>query len=242
MGGIVNDHSHHEQEILLLDAAAAADESSPDFGTLLEVFGLPPAYRRILIRVLRAGSWRDSDSPIDAVWRETMRAIPGRETMRAAAKRDNEGRHRREVNGGYSADRLGWLDHMAQTSLIREKKVRGGDKSGITTGGDKPGIWRQGGGRDAADERAIDAAWALLGKPLSMESLPPELRDWNKIAERAGLDCWETKALQCMALGLSRYASLKALEVAADRRALEAAWRRLERSNFYKVREILVRT
>ena len=131
----MKDHSHRDEDVLDLEVAAA-DEASNEFETLLDVFDLPPAYRGILVQVLQEGSWRASDSPIETVWRATMNAVPRRATMRAALRRDDEGRNRRE-EGGYAPETLGWLNEVAETS-------------GVFRG--KRGQLRRGGGRAEARE------------------------------------------------------------------------------------------
>jgi hypothetical protein len=218
---------NREQDILFLDAAliAAGDNGSPDFETLLDVFDLPPAYKDTLIQVLKEGSWRASESPIETVWRATMNAVPRRATMRAALRRDEEGRNRRREVGGYSKETLGWLNEIAETS-------------GVFRG--ECGQLRRGGGRAEAREEI---------RPQPIKHVPRELRatsadsrevpDWTKIAARAGLDEWETRALHAMARGETCYGAMQALVDSADKRAMEAAWRRLKR-NLDKVRTILV--
>ena len=206
---------HREQEILLLDAAAAAEEASPDIETLLDVFGLPLAYKGILVRVLKEGSWQTSDSPIETVYHATMNAVPRSAMQRAVLGRDEQGRNRRrEKTGRYSPETLGWLYEKAESRR---------------------------GGREEQHE--------LIPQPI--EHVPAELRttsavdsrgvpDWDKIAERSGLDEWETRALHAWARGETCYRAMQALDDAADKRAMEAAWRRLRR-NLHKVRGVLGR-
>ena len=234
----MTDHSttYREQQLLILEAAATDEvtaDRAPEIDTLLDVFGLPAAYKNILARVLMEGSWRSSESPIETVWRATMNAVPRCATMQAAIRRDEEGRSRRE-KGGHSAETLGWLNEMAQTSeAIRDNKrgFRGG----------KPGVWRQRGGREAAQHELIPQPIKHVPRELRTTSVADsrEVPDWTKIAERAGLDEWETRALHMMARGETCYGAMQALEDAADKRAMEAAWRRLKR-NLEKVRSILV--
>ena len=220
--------SHREQDILFLDAAltAADDKASPDFETLLDVFDLPPAYKDTLIQVLKEGGWRASDSPIETVWRATMNAVPRRATMRAALRRDDEGRNRRREVGGYSKETLGWLNEIAETS-------------GVFRG--KRGQLRRGGGRAEACEELRPQPLKHVPRDLRATSVADsrEVPDWTKIAARAGLDEWETRALHAMARGETCYRAMQALVDAADKRAMEAAWRRLKR-NLDKVRTILV--
>jgi hypothetical protein len=221
--------TEREQDISLLDEAAAGDKAALDL--LMDVFDLPAAYKAVLIRVIEEGTWRGSDEPIAYVWREAMRTVSRRDTERVVAKRDDEGRHWREktTHRTPSTENIAWMHYRAETSetcTVRRKDGRS--------------VWRQGGGREQE---------GVTGELNLMPLVPEELRhivgsrqvpDWKKIADRAGLDQWERVALRCMARGWTRYRSLNAFDEAADKRALEAAWRRLERSNFEKVRGILV--
>jgi hypothetical protein len=226
MGGTVNDHSHREQEIQNLDAALA-DHHSPEFELLLEIFDLPLAYKGILILLLEEGSWRASEEPIAYVYRETMRTVSRRDTERVVAKRDDEGRHWREktTRRTPSTENIAWMHYRAETSepcRVRKKNGRS--------------VWRQGAGREQQREIGELNLVSIVPEELRKTMGSRQIPDWTKIAERAELDQWETEALGCMARGWTRYRSINTLVDATDKRALEAAWRRLERSNFAKVR------
>jgi hypothetical protein len=209
-----------EDDLQILEAALA-DHTSPEFGLLLEVFALPAAYTGTLVRVLQEGSWRASDEQIAYVWRATMRTVSQRDTERVVAKRDDEGRNWRErtTRRTPSDEKITWMHHRAETS----EPCRMRSKNGRS-------VWRQGGGRE--EERET--------REVSLMSR--EIPDWQAIAAKADLDQWERVALQFMGQGMTRYSALKGLKgaPAEERRALEAAWRRLERSKFEKVRGILV--
>jgi hypothetical protein len=212
----------NEQDISILDEAAAGDKTA--LALLIDVFDLPAGYRENLIQVLQEGAWRESNEPVEYVYRATA--------PRRATRRDEQGRP---------------IEHLSQRdSNRREVVLRDETVDWLTSDlvlDTKTGAWRKGGGRAREREEALYTASE------SMDRVPASLRmtrearilpDWTRIAERAGLDSWETKALLCMAAGLTRYASMKALDDSQDKRCLESAWKRLKRSNFEKIKSILV--
>jgi hypothetical protein len=222
----VRGDSHREEEIQNLEAALA-DPTSPQFEILIEIFDLPIAYKGILIRVLEEGGWRASDEPVAYVWRETMRTVSQRDTVRVVAKRDDEGRHWREktTRRTPSNENIAWMNYRAETSEACKVRKKNGRS-----------VWRQGGGREQQRETGELNLVSIVPEELRKSMGSRQVPDWTKIAERAELDQWEKEALNCMARGWTRYRSLNTFDDAADKRALEAAWRRLERSNFAKVR------
>ena len=226
----MRDDSRREQDLLDLEVAAS-DEASNEFDTLIDVFGLPPAYRGILVRVLEEGSWRASDEPIAYVWRETMRTVSQRDTERVVAKRDDEGRNWREktTRRTPSPENIAWMHYRSETSELCRVRSKNGRS-----------VWRQGGGREEVRETSEPTLASRVPAALRKSLGSREILDWQAIAANAGLDHWETQALEFMGQGFTRYSAMKILDDAADKRALETAWRRLERSNFEKLRTILV--
>jgi len=61
--------------------------------------------------------------------------------------------------------------------------------------------------------------------------------DWEKWAQAAGFNEWELKALQCKLFGISRERSMEDQPDEGSRRALQAAWRRFERTGMQRLKE-----
>lgn len=64
-------------------------------------------------------------------------------------------------------------------------------------------------------------------------------RDWRKVGERAGLDPWEFKVLEYRRQGTSRDKAMKRQPDEGSRKAIQAAWKSMDRTGWSKVRRIL---
>lgn len=76
--------------------------------------------------------------------------------------------------------------------------------------------------------------YAAAGKPWPEEAFindaPEKLPDWNTWAEQAGLSDWEKKVVEYKMSRVGWTEAMRAQPDEASRRALQAAWRRLERN------------
>lgn len=71
---------------------------------------------------------------------------------------------------------------------------------------------------------------------LDLEARPSIRPDWNKWAQSAGLDEWETKVLRCRLTGISRERALAMLTDDESQKALQAAWKRFDRNGMERLR------
>src|SRR6266702_277689 len=217
--------SFRDQQIALIVAASTAGTGSDDFQALLAACDLSSAYADILVAVLERGRWRAVDYPVEYVRKSALRAV---------FRQEETGKKSREQNSGHSAEELGWLNEMADTSDAMKVE----------------GVWRPGGGRMSA--------WigSMSGPGSPIKRVPSELRitvepaieslvdswetvNWQEVSKRAGLDEWESIALRLRAEVGTLYRALSQCENDIERKALEAAWKRLERKGLKKVRKVL---
>jgi len=64
-------------------------------------------------------------------------------------------------------------------------------------------------------------------------------RDWKKLGEKVGLHFWAIKVLEYRSAGISRDQAINAQPDEICRKAIQAAWRYMDRTGFQKVRDYL---
>jgi hypothetical protein len=84
-------------------------------------------------------------------------------------------------------------------------------------------------GKDPRDEPYIDG--------LDSENRAERWPDWAKWAQTAGLSEWEKKAIEYKVMGVGWTQAMAGQPDAASRRALQAAWRKLERTGERRLRD-----
>lgn len=68
-----------------------------------------------------------------------------------------------------------------------------------------------------------------------VEEAPEPIQNWPEWAKEAGVSYWEQKAIEYKLAGVGRSAALAEQPDEASRRALQAAWKRLERSGLERL-------
>lgn len=66
-----------------------------------------------------------------------------------------------------------------------------------------------------------------------------ERRDWQKLGKKAGLNFWEIKVLEYRSEGTGRDRAMELQPDARSRLAIQAAWKRMERTGWSKVKQLL---
>jgi hypothetical protein len=207
-----------DQELLILEAAVAADDGSPDFDTLLMRFGLHPKQRSLLIEKLRSrkASWRKAKSPIDSLRKIITRAID-----RSYAHLELEESRR------FGAVRI--KDHDSGKSVWRKVP----DQDGFDWNPDESGPTVEEYVRKdlliTIEPSPAESEWCLDSK---------HSVDWAEVARRANLDDLEAEVIQLMAKG-TLYAEMQKVTSEDRKRELRAAWMRVERKLSLKIRSIL---
>jgi hypothetical protein len=232
-----------EQQIDMLETAAAAGEDSPEREALMVACDLSVAFGDILATVLARGRWRAAEYPVEYVRRSAMRAV---------FRRDDVGKNPHKETSGYSNDDLGKIHEAAETSGVAW--VPELDAKNKRTG---KMVQRRGGGEQDPTGRVevgvADRPIRRVPSELLVKVDPSELSDedrewivdplvfvnWSELAKRVGLDEWETRALLLKADGLTCYGALKLSENDSERRSIEAAWKRLERNGLKRLRSVL---
>lgn len=240
--------SDRENWLAILEVAAAKleDWSNEDWKSLLAGLGLPLEDYPSLILTLEQGRWRNAKDP-RAYVKTVARRLAARQKAMECSKIP-EFVPQSKVDGVSSEDLLGHLAFVSET----DGPVRGAD-----------GVWRRSGENELAeyenyDEDSNGNPLSLRGRlwrklPLSLikdglagdvedfsEDWPPSLEnvDLEKWAELAGFDEWEKRVLHYQAKEISRDRALAAQPDDASRRAVQAAWRRFDRSGKRRLQEV----
>ncbi len=219
--------SDREQQIAVLEAATSASKDSADFDLLLGALELPLAYKDILVDAIAAGRWKQAKRPLENLRRTVERLV---------FAPVNKGKKKRIRTIVMSPDEMAWKAEANETSdAIRNVS----------------GVWTRGGGREARrDEYPAVSLLSRVPRDLRTTLYPSadiiehilepwDVGNWDVIAERAGLDAWEKTALDLILDGQTLHSSLKyRCETDEERRLLEAAWKRFQRTKLKKIKEI----
>jgi hypothetical protein len=71
---------------------------------------------------------------------------------------------------------------------------------------------------------------------------PSRSRDWKRLGEKAGLDALQIKVLEYRSQGISRDSAMELQPDDASRKAIQAAWKRFDRTGLKKVQDFLDKT
>ena len=249
-----------EAWISLLDGALQrpGNELNEEWAWLLDQLGLTPEHYPAILEALRQGRWREARNP-----RTYLKTVARREAHKeqlAAEAQDNLVLMPTTAEGR-SASPEGTLDHVAYVRDATEA-VLGSDGIWRSGGGaDRdyysyeedddgdpvetyrehllakvPGTLKQ--KKPASKEWIRTLRW-LNKQTESFQHAKPSIDvDWNEWAKQAGLDEWETKVLQYRAFGVSRDEALAKQSDEVSRKALQAAWRKFDRSSKQMLKDL----
>ena len=241
------------QWIAILEAAAQnpPDEMNEEWTWLMGELGLPFDYYLAVCAAIQQGRWRRAKDP-----RAYVKTVAKREAVKLGLVSDELEPHLTLVNlrpanqNGIPRleDKLGMIHHAATTSDL----LKGAD-----------GVWRQGGGRESDYLADLDYEPPISRLPENLKvvvepdqeqkeifdkinaatddhhwhlksKVTPNWEEWGKLA---GFDDWERLALKYMTGGKSREKALMDQPDEVSRKALQAAWKRFQRSGMERLRK-----
>lgn len=215
-----------EQEIYVLEAAAAAYRSDPGvfeqgLDGLLATLDLQPGQREEFVDALLAGRWRRSPNPYECVTHATRRCGRVR-SVAILLIGDISVPADWESEGSNESDRLTMLSTRSEDSELHELDEAETPK----------GIHR------VRPELKIHEEAPEWLREVCLD--PSDSVDWGQVAQRAKLDEWGADALEYKASGVSLYAALQDQPSDEARKSLRAGWARMERRlKSGKIRKIL---
>lgn len=217
---------------------------------LMAQIGLGPEYFLAIHEAVRQGRWRTAENP-----RAYLKTVAKREAWRMGLLSEDSGDELVFMDGDEelsSEEKLDFALHK-QDAIAPLK-----DKDGIWRSG--PGRDRKFDDPRSEHETYEDFLVSYLPSNLQQFMAPPDglkvlvehinastdevhlhlrnatLPDWARWAERAGLDEWEKRVVEYKLARVSRERALHEQIDEASRKALQAAWKRFERSGIERLR------
>lgn len=243
------------QWMAILEAASQqpCDHVNEEWEWLLDQLGLPPSIFLAVLEAVQQGRWRTAKNP-KAYIKTVARREAGKMGLLSEPPDVLELLDAPTYGENFSME--GRLDHFAHLSDTSEA-IKGED-----------GVWRRGGGWDyddyeekEDDERisfrdVISNGLAELKKPspelvATVEQInrstdefniplnPMWQPDWEKWAAQAGFDEWDYVVLNYRFAQVSRDRALSEQPDDQSRKALQAAWRKFDRSGVERLRSVI---
>jgi hypothetical protein len=247
-------------EILETLAQRRPDEAEAEWVWVMKQLGLGPEYFLAIHEAIRQGRWRGAENPAGY-----LKAVARREARRAEqAEATTEeltiggGEVEGEwLSGEEMLDALEYRQHTRKPAPGSDGTWRAPNPSAQTPArkGARSAFFRlitpkagrrfrrpsQSGPGPFTPEQirsAEQAARELLDAPY-IHDQPERNPDWPQWAQAAGLSEWEKKVIEYKLSGVGWREAVAAQADAVSRRALRAAWRRLERSGFERLKKNL---
>jgi len=210
---------------ILCELVASQAELSEELALLTELLGLPLSCCLAVHQVLREGNWKNSTYPGSYIMKaartlarkdDTLECGGGPLVLMDGAELDKRW-------DGYKLAPIS--EDVDGPRPIPIRPLKGKHYVRAQFAPDEEVLWRE----EEARERG--PFWPNDCKAMGL------FRDWRKLGEKAGLDAWENKVLQYRRRGISREKAMELQPDEVSRKALQAAWRRFDRTGLKKVRD-----
>jgi hypothetical protein len=224
-----------EWEITVLETVLAEGDSL-NLDRLLVILGVDEFHRETLLDVVMAGRWRGKEKPFH--W--TKQAVLGK-----IERLDQARPHWREVSMEIGV--VDFFHFVSDSSIFRKSKYRSGsfDSDWLSRSSK---VWTTGGDKQREDDdRLNDPGPMVLKLPEYLQISiypdgavdPVKLPDWEAIATLSGFDEWETEALKWMTFGDGEAKAMKFYDAPEEKRSIRAAFHRVQRTGFARIRAAL---
>ena len=228
-------------------AQLGVEQSSAVWVWIMQELRLGPQYFLAVREAVQQGRWRTAKNP-----RTYIKAVARREALKMGLMDEDSGSL--VTVGGHAEEATSEeaLEHLGHRYCSREA-AKGAD-----------GVWRTGGGgggdplrreksyrgrlmAGVPDELRVveqpsDEYRAVLDKvnestdEVHFHAKAQEKPDWRSWAEAAGLDPWEKRVLEFRLSGAGRAVAIASQPDEESRKALQAAWKRFERTGMERLR------
>lgn len=189
--------------LLNIIASQPFEECEAEWKEVLGGLRLGMIYVPAIQRVLAEGRWKDAPDPVAYV-RKAARRLAVRLGIVERRRRGNREVPACDLHYEDEQGRALGHDDRLGTALYRHKEKFG---------------WVYPGNRNWAEGRV----------KASLYNEEPEI-DWERAGDLAGLDSAENLVVQLQLIGFTRRTAVRACLTELDRRYMEAAWKRFERS------------
>ena len=230
--------SEHLQWLAILEAAAGRDFDvlDDDWVWLIDELGLPYEYLPAVVDAIAQGRWRTAKNP-----RSYVKVVATREArkMGLVAKADVVQLVNAPTNGEpFSMEDM--LDHYSQLNDERYRDDNYRD--------DEPSSFSM---QDLVSQgltilREPSAEWAAIVDDINRSTdeyhihlTPRYYPDWEKWAQAAGFDQWDRLVLKCKCQKISREDAMAEQPDEQSRKAVQAAWRKFDRTGMERLRAVI---
>lgn len=236
--------------VLETAAKLGVEQSSAVWVWLMQELRLGPQYFLAIREAVQQGRWRTAKNP-----KTYIKTVAKREALKMGLVNEGSsdliriGGRRSEAEEATSEETLEYLEHRSCSRAA----AKGAD-----------GVWRAGGGAiidlagrgknyrdrlmaDVPDELTVveppsDDYKAALDRinestdEVHFHPRPYVKPDWRSWADEAGLDPWEKRVLEYRLSGAGRAVAIASQPDEESRKALQAAWKRFERTGMERLR------
>jgi hypothetical protein len=227
------------QWLVILEAAAgrASDVLDEDWVWLIDELGLPYEYLPAVVEAIAQGRWRTAKDP-----RSYVKVVARREArnMGLVPEPDDIVQLVNAPNNGQPFSMEEMLDHYSQ---LNDERYRDDDYRD-----DERGAFSMQDlvSRGLAILREPSAEWAAIVGDINRSTdeyhihlTPRYWPDWEKWAEAAGFDQWDRLVLDYKRRKISRDQAMAEQPDEASRKAVQAAWRKFDRTGMERLRAVI---
>jgi hypothetical protein len=248
------DSDDKAQWMVILDSASTQhpDEVNEEWQWLLDGLGLSEEYFPAVLEAIHQGRWRTARNP-----RTYVKTV----AKRIAFKADRPSKESAAITlvKSPSGDRAFSMENELEF-LAHQSSSHAAFKSA-------DGVWRSGGGWDEhydheeedepyqeylsslatsevrtpvemnEETKAIFGAMGIGPEEIPLVLISGPRLDWDRWAADAGFDQWDCEVLRCRLCRISRDQALSEQPDETSRKALQAAWRKFDRTGFARLRE-----
>jgi hypothetical protein len=217
----------------LCEQVAQQNDPTEELASLTELLKLPLNCCLAVHQVLKEGNWAKADSPRTYIKKAAMTQARKIHLLDDALE---YGDGPLVFMDGDKLDRRGDREGGIEAALESDYRKHGKPRPGRMTGrhcvpeqfepdhvaeeiAERLAIWS-----DDCWIKPKGAAWR---------------RDWKKLGEKVGLDPWEIRVLEFRSRGIGRDSAMGLQPDEVSRKAIQAAWKRVDRSRMDKLRDYL---
>ena len=230
-------------------ASKPPEEMGDEWGLFLEELGLTNSYYLAVVEVLRQGRWATAENPRAYV--KKAATIEARKMHLSIPHKDDtleSGDPHLVFMGGNALDKSSTRE-ATKKALVAENREHG--KPPIPPMKGKHFVREQYGPEYRINELLIeenkprpDALYLRQVEEFNRSQnerhihVQPKWKlDWERLAREAGFDSWEIKVLSYRKVGMSRDVALSQQPDEISRKALQAAWKRFDRTGMKRLQE-----
>jgi hypothetical protein len=233
----------------LREFASKQEKKGDEWGLFLNLLGLEHGYYLAVCEVLKQGRW--ATAPYPRAYVKYAAKIEARKMHLSIPHEDDtfecwdshlrfdglfglgrdEESETAQIAANKRAERAMFEDHERYEAIMADEEFEANKPM-------LPDDWLIRREPDALYVRAVEE-FNRTQNERHIHIQPRYSLDWTRLAGESGLDQWETKVLEYRRNGVSRDRAMSEQADTDSRLAIQAAWKRMDRSGLKKVKELL---